>query len=298
MVLLDPRRMLVHSVLRYMIRKRPDETAGDYADARKHNPDPYAPPTGKAAEGLVITEHDLDGVPMFRIRPEQDSSRRCFVYFHGGSFVGQIVSAQWELMMDLARRSGGTCLVPIYPLAPDETAMQMTQRAASVVTGAIQEFGADNVSLVGDSSGGAVVVAATQRLRDMSAELPGRLILLAPWIDLTMTHPDQPAMERRDLMVRRDFLLSAAHLYAAGRPLDDPLVSPLYGDFTGLPPMHVFTGARDSVVTDSRELVKRVREAGGEIELVEAPRMQHVYPIFAMLPEARAARRAIADLIG
>ncbi len=296
-VLLDPRRLLVHSVLRYMISKRPDETADDYVNARLHKPDPYTPPSGKLSEGLEITEQELDGVPAFRLRPEHASAPRCFVYFHGGSFVGQIVSAQWELMMDLVGRSACTGLVPIYPLAPVETTTQTVERAVAAITGAIEEFGAENVSLVGDSSGGAIVMAAAQQLRDSAAELPARLILLAPWIDLTMTHPDQAAMERRDLMVRRDFLLSAAHVYAGGLPLADPLVSPLYGDMTGLPPMHVFTGARDSVVTDSRELVKRVHEAGGEIEFVEAPHMQHVYPIFAMLPEAQAARTRIAKLL-
>ncbi len=296
-MLLDPRRLLVHSVVRYMIGKRPDETAVDYVRRKQQSPDPYAPPTGKVAEGLQVAQHDVDGMPLYQVRPEQDPAPRCFVYFHGGSFIGEIVSAQWELMMDLASRSGSTCLVPIYPLAPAETVIQAVARATTIIENAHKEFGAANVSLIGDSSGGAIVVAAAQQLRDSGADQPARLILMAPWIDLTMTHPDQAKMERRDLMVRRDFLRGAAQIYADDLPLEDPRVSPLFGDLAGLPPMHVFTGARDTVVTDSRELVKRVHDVGGEIEFVEAARMQHVYPIFAMLPEARAARRRIAEIL-
>lgn len=131
-------------------------------------------------------------------------------------------------------------------------------------------------------------------LRDAAAALPARLILLAPWLDATGTHPDQQQIARHDILARPAYLLDAARAYAGDLPLDDWRVSPLNGDVGRLPPMSVFTGSHDTVVTDSRRLVEQVTAAGGQIDYVEAAGMQHVYPILPLLGQARAARRSIA----
>jgi acetyl esterase/lipase len=244
-----------------------------------------------------VSEQTVADTLVYRLTPQQNPAPRCFVYFHGGSFVGQIVSGQWDLVLELVRESGSTGFVPIYPLAPYETAEQTVPRSAAAISAAVKEFGAENVSILGDSAGGTIAVAAVQQLRDAGAELPARLILLAPWLDLPMAHPDQAAIEPHDIMVRRDYLTEAGRVYAGALPMDDWRVSPLFGSFASLPPMHVFTGSHDVVVTDSRQLVERVRDAGGEISFLEARGMQHVYPIYPLLPEARKAKKQIAELL-
>ena len=293
----DPRRLLIDAVLRRRVKSGRGMFVDEYIRIKQQDPDSYLPPTGKPAEGITVSEHRADGMPVFRLTPKQDGSDRCFVYLHGGSFVGQIVSGQWGLVMELVRGSGSSCMVPIYPLAPAETAAQTTVRAARAIGDSIEEFGAENVSVLGDSAGGTIAVSAVQLLRDASAPLPSRLILLAPWLDLAMTHPDQAEIEEHDILVRRPYLLEAAKIYAGDLPMDDPRVSPLHGNFAGLPPMFVFTGSHDVVATDSRELVRLVGEAGGEIEYVEAPRMQHAYPIYPLLAEARDAKKRMAALL-
>jgi monoterpene epsilon-lactone hydrolase len=294
---LDPRRLLVHSVLRRMIRKRPVESVAEYVGRKQQNPDSYAPPTGREAVGIDISELKVDTTLVYRLTPG-NAGHRCFVYFHGGSYIGEIIASQWELVMELARGAGNTCLVPIYSLAPRETAEQTVVRAAAAIGAAVEEFGAENVSVFGDSAGGGIAVAAAQQMRDAGAELPARLILLAPWLDASLTHPDQDTIQPHDIMVRRDYLVDAARAYAGDLPIDDPRVSPLHGSFADLPPMHVMTGSHDVVVTDSRQLVERIHALGGEIDYLEAPGMQHVYPVLPLLPEARAAKRRIIELLG
>lgn len=295
---LDPRTLLIHSVLRRGLAKGTRiETVAEYVVAKQQHPDPHVPPVGKAANGIAISTESVGDTLVYRLAQQQNPSQRSFVYVHGGSFISEIGSGQWRLVMELARRSGSTCLVPIYDLAPRAAVVETTTTASEVIANAIEEFGADNVSVMGDSAGGTIAMAAVQRLRDSGAKLPARLILLAPWLDLEMTHPDQSEIEPHDLMMRRDYLINAATLYAGGLPLNDPRVSPLFGSFTGMPPMFVFTGSHDVVATDSRELVTRVHEAGGEISYVEAPGMQHVYPIFRLIPEARKAKKAIVRLL-
>lgn len=293
----DPRELLVHAALRRRVKNGRIETVDDYLRVKQESPDSYAPPTGKPAEGVDVSEHSVGGVPVYRLSSKRDRNDRCFVFFHGGSFIGQIVPGQWKLVMDLVRRSGSTCLVPIYPLAPTETAVQTVPRASRAIGYAIDEFGADKVSVLGDSAGGTILMAAVQQMRDDGATLPANLVMIAPWLDLAMTHPDQAAIEPHDIMVRRPYLLDAAKVYAGGLPIDDSRVSPLHGSFAGLPDMYVFTGAHDVVATDSRALVELVHEADGHIEYVEAPRMQHAYPIYPLIAEARRAKKQIAAIL-
>ncbi len=273
------------------------ETVAEFISAKHANPAPYEPPTGKAAQGIDISMLHVAGILVYRLTRQQNPGRQSFVYVHGGSFIGEISSAQWELVMELVRRSGSTCLVPIYPLAPQATAIETVTSMSDVIGSAIEELGAENVNVLGDSAGGTIVVAAAQQIRDVGAALPASLILLAPWLDLAMTHPDQATIQPHDLMMRHDYLVDAAHVYAGDLQLDDPRVSPLFGDFSGLPPMHVFTGSHDVVATDSRQLVERVKAAGGEISYLEAPGMQHVYPVLPLLPEARRAKKKIALIL-
>ncbi|MDR7086314.1 acetyl esterase/lipase [Aeromicrobium panaciterrae] len=295
---LDLRTLLFHSVLRRRIAKGGRiETVAEYIRVKQQHPDPYEPPTDKVSSGIDISTQYVGATLVYRLTPQQNPAPRSFVYVHGGSFISEIGSGQWRLVMELVRRSGSTCLVPIYALAPQATAVTTVASACDVIRNAVEEFGAANVSVLGDSAGGTIAVAAAQNLRDAGDVLPARLILLAPWLDLAMTHPDQATIAPHDLMMRRDYLLAAAQVYAGDLPLENPRVSPLFGDFSGLPPMHVFTGSHDVVATDSRQLVERVRAAGGEITYVEAPGMQHVYPIFRLIPEATKARKAIAKLL-
>jgi len=297
-VYLDPRRHLVHYVLRRMGRRDGRiQTVAEYVSAKQQNPDPHLPPIGRAARDLDISEGEVDGTLVYRVTPPGDA-RGAFVYLHGGSYISEITAAQWELVMELSRGSGSTCLVPICPLAPSETAEQLVPRAATVIAAAVEEFGAENLSVFADSAGGGLAVAAVQHLRNAGTALPARLVLLAPWLDVELRHPDQEALKSLDLMARPDYLLDAGRTYAGDLPTDDWRVSPLFGDFTGLPPMHVFTGSHDIIVTDSRQLVDRVRAAGGRIDYAEAPGMQHVYPILPLLGEARSTKRKVAKLLG
>jgi len=295
-VSLDPRRLLVHAVLRGMVRRGHVDTVAEFVAEQERDPAPFAPPTGRAARGVDVTESVADGVLSYRLAPQRGTDR-CVVYLHGGAYIGQIGAPQWAFVLDLVRTTGATCVVPIYELAPSGTATQTVSEAAEVVAAAVDEHGPADVVVMGDSAGAGLAVAATRQLRDAGRAMPARLVLLSPWLDVTMSHPDQAAIERRDIMLRRDYLADAGRAYAGHLAADDWRASPLTGDVSGLPPMHVFTGTHDILVTDSRRFVEKVNAAGGEIEYVEAPEMQHVYTIFPLLAESRAARRRIRELL-
>lgn len=294
----DPRRIFVHAVLKRMVRPGTRiATVEEYVRLKTENPDSPAPPNGKTAQGLDVTETVVDDTVVYRVTPPH-ASGRAVVYLHGGSFIGEIISSQWDFVMELARASGATALVPIYTVAPHATAERTVPQMTAVLRSLIAEHGAENVSVMGDSAGAGIAMTAVQALRDSGDPLPARLVLIAPMLDATLSDPGQADIAPHDLLARRDYLLDASRQYAGDLPLDHPLVSSLHGSVEGLPPMHVFTGAHDIVATDSRRLVERVRAVGGEIEYTEPARMQHGYPILPLLREARDAKREIARLIG
>jgi acetyl esterase/lipase len=286
----------VHAVLRQVVRRDRFDTAAAQVTSQRQNPAPHAPTTGRAARGVNVSEETVAGVRTYRLTPARPSGRTV-VYLHGGAYIGEISGFHWTFVLDLVRRTHVECLVPVYVLAPDATAERTVADAAAVIGLALEQAGTGDVVVMGDSAGAGLALAAVQALRDGDENLPAAMILLSPWLDVAMTHPDQAAIEGYDLMLRRDYLAEAGLLWAGALPTSDRRVSPLHGDLTGLPPLHVFTGTHDILVPDSRTLSERVRAAGGPITYVEAPGMQHVYAIMPLLAQARRARRQIRELL-
>jgi len=213
------------------------------------------------------------------------------IYFHGGSYLNEIVRQHWQFIGYMARHAPANVTVPIYPLAPRGTAEITVPAMADLIADVIRRTaGPRRVTLIGDSAGGGLALAATQLLRDSGRPLPHALVLIAPWLDLTMSHPDQPRLTRIDPMLDLPGLAEAGRLYAAGLGPEHPFASPLRGDLTGLPPITVYTGTRDILHPDSLALAEYAEVRVGQ-------GMPHVYPLLPM-PEGASARAEIARIIG
>ena len=133
--------------------------------------------------------------------------------------------------------------------------------------------------LSGDSAGGGLALAVAQQLRDRGDDGPAGLLLTSPWTDLTLSDPQIPAQEPRDVILTRDALRRSALLYADGYALDDPRISPRYGEFHGLPPVHLIGAGDDILLSDARALQASILDAGGEVDYLEQAGAPHDYPI-------------------
>ncbi|MFG2710735.1 alpha/beta hydrolase fold domain-containing protein [Streptomyces goshikiensis] len=234
--------------------------------------------------------------PVYDVSPLGGEPAAQVLYVHGGGYINELVRPHWALIRTLVTRARAQVVVPAYILAPRGTADRTVPVAADLLSGMIASAGAGGTVLIGDSAGAGLALAAAQRLRDRTGAQPSRIVLISPWLDVSMSHPDQPAIEAADPILARPGLLEAGRLYAGNLATDDPRVSPLHGSFAGLAPLTVFTGTRDVLTTDSRELLRRAREGGTEVEFHEAPGMPHGYPLLPV-PEGRAARDRIVELV-
>jgi acetyl esterase/lipase len=270
------------------VRRRVRETA--------LRPEPFAPPRALLRRLSVSVERPV-GWPVYELAPRGERPRRRLVHLHGGAYTGEIMGLHWTVLARLTTAVPARVTVPIYPLAPHATADRTVPEVADVVAAAIADAGATDVVLSGDSAGGGLALAVAQHLRDTGRPQPARLVLVAPWLDVTMTHPRQAELERLDRMLARPGLAEAGRLYAGDLDVRDPRVSPLFGDLAGLAPATVVVGTHDLLHPDALAFAERARAAGVEVDLVEGVGQQHVYPFIPLVPEGRAALDAIAALV-
>ncbi|MFD3538112.1 alpha/beta hydrolase fold domain-containing protein [Streptomyces sp. NPDC058662] len=258
-------------------------------------PASHLPPRslGRAAE---ISRTFVGAWPVYNVSPRDAEPTVHVLYLHGGCYINELVRPHWTMVRTLVTRARAQVIVPAYILAPRGTADRTVPAAADLLSGLIASGGEGGTVLVGDSAGAGLALAAAQRLRDRTGVQPSRIVLISPWLDVTMSHPDQAAIEAGDPMLARAGLREAGRLYAGTLAADDPLVSPLRGSFAGLAPLTVFSGTRDVLATDSTELVRRARAEGVEVDFHEAAGLPHVYPLLPV-PEGRAARERIVRLI-
>jgi monoterpene epsilon-lactone hydrolase len=216
---------------------------------------------------------------------------RTVLYLHGGGYVSGPDAMHWRFAAALAREAGVRVVLPAYPLTPRHTWTDAQQPLLRL----FEHLAVDapgGVTLAGDSAGGGLALALAQRIARSPGPQPTGLVLIAPWVDLVGDTPGTEAAAVVDSWLR----LSKLRLYGAWWAGEDdparPEVSPLHGDFTGLPPMLVNCGTRDLLLPQVRAMVARAREAGCEVEYDEQPGLIHVYPILPV-PEARPARRRV-----
>ncbi|MFC9294856.1 alpha/beta hydrolase fold domain-containing protein [Streptomyces sp. NPDC057011] len=258
-------------------------------------PASHLPPRslGRVAE---IARTFVGAWPVYDVSPLGSEPTCQVLYVHGGGYIGELVRPHWAMIRTLVTQAGARVVVPAYILAPRGTADRTVPVAADLLSGLIEGGGAGGTVLIGDSAGAGLALAAAQRLRDRTGAQPSRIVLISPWLDVTMSHPDQAGIEAADPLLARPGLREAGRLYAGTLAADDPRVSPLHGSFGGLAPLTVFTGTRDVLSTDSRELLRRARAEGTEVEFHEEAGLPHAYPLLPV-PEGRAARERIVELV-
>jgi acetyl esterase/lipase len=160
----------------------------------------------------------------------------------------------------------------------------------------LETLGPENVTVIGNSAGAGLALAATQWLRDGGFSRPKGLVLISPALDATMDYSEQAAIAANDVMQDIPGLAEAMRLYAGGLDIAHPFVSPLNGNLHDLPAMTVFTSTFDLFYPDSVALSHKAARAGVPIEMYVRSGLPHNYALLPT-PEGREARDIIARLV-
>lgn len=241
---------------------------------------------------------DVHGFPVRTLTRSGTAPRRTLVWIHGGSYVKPSHPRQWAFAARVADQIGARLVFPTYPLAPAATVEDSFDAMVDLVAAQLPNS-PDGLVLAGDSAGGGYALAVAQALRDRG-QRPDRLVLLAPWVDLTGTAPGTAEAAARDPWLSYDHLLPYAAFWAGGEDpetLADPRASPGLGDLSGLPPTLMLCGTRDLLQPGCDALFARAEQAEWELTYVVAPGLLHVYPLLPV-PEARQAEAQIVAFLG
>lgn len=286
------RAMLIGTLARYFA---PDLTssAGLQRELDKDRARGPALVPKRLKKRIAFSDDQSDGYRIFRAGPPAGpTSPVRILYLHGSGYVFDLQAGQWNLISALIDRLGVEVVTPIYPLAPEAGWEQGLACIEHIYRMMADESGDQSIVILGDSAGGGLTLILAQRLRDAGLPVPAALVLISPWLDIGVTGTDQPVLEKRDPALTIAFLRQAGKLWARDLAVDDPRVSPLFGDHSHLPPTILFSGSRD--ILDSDAL--RLAAANPEVLHRHYPEMIHVWPI-APIPEARKALDEMADFI-
>jgi acetyl esterase/lipase len=240
-------------------------------------------------DGFVLSSTEADGVPLLSVTPEDRPSVSTVVYFHGGGYLWMTPQTHLPVMVAVSRVTGARCVGVHYRRAPEHPFPAAVEDAVTAYRWLLDEGNApDTVAFVGDSAGAGLVLAALVALRDQGIELPAAAVCFSPWTDLAVRGPSADSAD--DPVVSGDALRMMARAYLGGSDPTSALASPLYADLTGLPPLQIQVGSRESLLDDARRLAARGRQDGVDVTYIEHPGVIHMWIVFGPeIPESEAA---------
>lgn len=274
--------------------RRPRMATAERARARIAEAKGSPGPPGRLTKRHDISRRRVGGFDCYSVTPRDGSPRRAVVYLHGGAYISELAKQHWAFVSALAD-AGCRVDVPVYGLAPQHTAREAVPFVTAVYEELLETFAPGEVGLAGDSAGGGLALAVTQAL-PASTPRPGRLVLIAPWLDVTLTNPQVTQVQPHDPWLSAVGLVEAGRAWAGEDDPRHPWVSPLHGEYAGLPPVHVVVGTRDILHPDCLVLQARCAEAGVPCELTVAEGAFHVYPL-APVPEGRREAERLVALL-
>ena len=286
------------TVYEWQLRRRfaTDRTPEEEVERLKHRLK-KSEPEAELPEDLSFRtpaqSRDYRGMKVFALNWE--AGETTVVYLHGGAYINSFNEYQWRFMDTLAAEARCRVLAPAYHLAP----WADFRRAYDDLTAlwrALMASEPGRVILMGDSAGGGLALGLAQALAAAGDPLPEQLILLSPWVDVSMDNPDILPLVPVDPILHLDIVKIHGRAWAGDADTHDPRVSPLYGDMTGLPPVTLFTGTRELLYPDILKAHEKLCEAGVQSRLILGRGLNHDYPLMP-IPEARAAVKEIIGMV-
>ncbi|WP_417451247.1 alpha/beta hydrolase fold domain-containing protein [Kordiimonas sp.] len=268
-----------------------------YQDIEKRRKsDRYQPPKD-LAQHFTVTETSVDGFPVITLKEKSISVRQHLFYLHGGAYVGEILPQQWEFIAHLAARTHAEVVVPIYPLAPEHKAAAVQPFVQKVYHQLEERLQGMRLHVIGDSAGAGLAVALAQAERaERGAFSAHQLLLVSPWVDVSMDNPDIAAIEASDPWLTQVGLAEAGRCYAGDWDVKDPRISPTFGKLDGLPKTHIMMGTRDILLPDAKLFADKLGAAGVPYSFRQYEGMFHCWVMLDM-PETREAREEMIGLL-
>ncbi len=252
-----------------------------------------------AMGGLVWEPFELGGMDAAWMRLERPHKRRrVILYCHGGGYTSGGLGFSKVLASKLTRATGLDVLAFDYRLAPEHPYPAAVEDAQAAWDHLMRlGFGARDVVLAGDSAGGNMALVLCLRLRAEGRMLPGALLLMSPWTDMTCS--GESLTERADIdpVLTPEYIYAVREAYAGSLDPAQPELSPLLADLAGFPPTLIQVGTHEILFSDAERLAERMNAAGTECRLEVWEGMWHDFQMYPSKSAAQAMQNAAHFLI-
>lgn len=229
----------------------------------------------------------LSGVPVLDVRPPGAGNDCAILYLHGGGYITGSASTHLPMVGSLAASASVRAVIPDYRLAPEHPFPAGFQDALSVWRGLRAEgVASGRIILAGDSAGGGMALALLAHLLN-EGECPAGLLVFSPWTDLTLGGQSLKSNAATDVILPVERIEDLRALVLPDGKMDDPRLSPLFGNFDGAPPVYFQASRTEILLDDTLRMEKRLRHSGVETRVDLWPDAPHVWQLFrGWLPEA------------
>lgn len=248
------------------------------------------------ADDIRLESVDLGGVAgEFSLAPGSDASR-VLMFFHGGGYCSGSIESHRRMVTEAGRAARMRTLAVSYRLAPEhpfpaahEDALTAWRFLRGQGIGA-ESIAAERIAVGGDSAGGNLTICLINRLRAAGEALPACAWLASPWVDLAMSGASLTTKDAVDPLIHKPYLEELAAAYAGAAERDDPLISPLFADLAGLPPVLIQVGSAETLIDDAVRFARAAGLADVAVTLEIWPHMIHAWPMWnAKLADGRNA---------
>ncbi len=254
--------------------------------------DIHSTPTKELVQTCNIKQQQYESRTVFIISPKREKTSDTLIfYLHGGAYVAEMSKNHWNFIQSVVQDTGATVVLPDYPLTPKYNYKDVFKMIEPIYKKMIQKVKSKNIIVMGDSAGGGMALALCENLQKQEIIQPNQIILISPWLDVTLQNSKIDEVQNKDKKLKKETLKIAGIAYANGneQELKNYLISPLYGNVENLKNITIFTGTNDILNPDVHELVKK----NNNIIIKEYTEKSHIW----LIDEKEEAKKEYQDLI-
>ena len=248
---------------------------------------------------VTVAEAALGGVPTAEITVDGIEPRHIVLYFHGGVYVISDAFLAAGLAAEVARRTHAKVVSVDYRLAPEQPYPAAVDDALAAYEALLQSgIAPSDIAFAGESAGGGLAIATLVNARDRGLPLPAAAYVMSPYVDLTLAGTTLEIRRDVDPLLSRELLEPRVADYVGPRDAALGLISPLFADLAGLPPLIIQAGSHEVLLDDALRLAREAATADVEVTLEITPGVPHVFQAYsALLDEAPAALDRAGELL-
>lgn len=256
-------------------------------------------PLFKVRQDARVEHLELGTCMCALVRPANSHTDQVLLHMHGGAFFAGSLETHLPLASELALRCNARVFLIDYRLAPEHPYPAALEDGIAAYQ-ALLDLDVDpkNITLVGDSAGAAHILAMAVYARNEGMPLPGGMVMISPFVDMTLSSQSIQSKAKADPMLSVVPLQRGVSAYCGEELAADPKVSPVFAELEDLPPMFIQVGSDEILLGDALLLERRAKEAGVPVSCTVHDGMWHNFQMFsAYVEKADKALWAIADFV-